>query len=290
MSTASRKSLRARLLTSIAVTTLIAGCASSPEPGKSQASVTEISRPNATNWAAEYQKDPANPQVAVRFAKELRAGKQYEDALGVLMHATVEHPQNGAVYGELGKILVEMGDFKEALSFLGTAAQLNEDDWTIYSAAGVAYDQIGSFKDAQRSYEQALIYSVNNPTVLSNLGLSYAMSGNLERAESALRRAMAQRNAPDKVQLNLALVVGLQGRFSEAEEIASRSLPTTVAHQNVAHLRQLLSQPSRWQDMKALDNGISPANANADKDPAPLDAAMTVDSRRVKPADETVVP
>lgn len=288
MSLATRKSVRARLLASIAVTSLIAGCASSSEPGKSQATASEVARPDSAGWAAEYQKDPSNPHVAVRFAKELRAAKQYEDALGVLMHATVEHPQNGAVYGELGKILVEMGDFKEALSFLGTAAQLNEEDWSVYSAAGVAYDQIGSFDDAQRSYEQALIYSVNNPTVLSNLGLSYAMSGNLEQAENALRQAMSQRNTPDKVQLNLALVVGLQGRFAEAEEIASRSLPSTVAHQNVAHLRQLLSQPSRWQDMKALDNGVTPAKA--DKEPAPLDASMTVDARQVTPADETTVP
>jgi Flp pilus assembly protein TadD len=52
------------------------------------------------------------------------------------------------------------------------------------------------------------------------------------------------------VRQNLALVLALQGKFAEAEEMSRRDLSPMDAAQNVASIRQMISQSDTWRDIQ----------------------------------------
>ena len=107
--------------------------------------------------------------------------------------------------------------------------------------------------EARVMYRKALDIVPNEPSVLSNLGMSYLLTGDLRASETYLRKAIAQPAADSRVRQNLALVVGLQGRFQEAETIARGELPREEAEDNIAYLRQMLSQQNAWNLLKETD-------------------------------------
>jgi Flp pilus assembly protein TadD len=239
---------RSRLLLASTAIVFMAGCGTTSTNSASSQAVASTGGMNKLE--STYSLDPDDAELSLQLAKSFRQEKRYDDAIAVLMRASVSHPKNGQIYSELGKVLIQRGAPAEALSFLNKAVQLEPKDWAIYSAAGVAYDQMSQHQKAQENYETALFYSPGHPTVLSNLGLSYAMVGDLDSAEATLRKASAHRNATETINLNLALVVGLQGKFDEAERISKRELPPVFAERNIAQLQEMLTQPNRWQDMQ----------------------------------------
>jgi len=281
MSTHHRTRRRIDLLTLTAAIALMAGCASTSGTPVAQSAASPI---NSTMLMSQYEQDPENIEVAVGLAKQFRKAKRFDDAIAILMRTSVAHPNNGALNGELGKVLIERGSYPEALIFLGKAAATRSSDWTIYSAAGVAYDQMADHASAQESYRTALQHAPREPSVLNNLGLSYAMAGNLKEAEAALRQAVATNAASQRVRLNLALTVGLQGRFDEAESLVAADLPPEAAQRNISYLRDMLHQPARWQEMKSLGEADDGASVQ------PLDAALDVPTVIVSPVQETANP
>ena len=86
--------------------------------------------------------------------------------------------------------------------------------------------------------------------MLSNLGLSYALSHDLPRAESVLREAAASPRADARERQNLALVLALQGKFNEAEQVSMHDLTPQQAKENVAAIRQMISQSNDWRDIQ----------------------------------------
>jgi Flp pilus assembly protein TadD len=201
-------------------------------------------------YGEQYRADPANVDIALRYAKALRAAGQRAQAVAVLEKASIERPHDKAVLGAYGRALAEAGNFDQALEVLDRAHTPDQPDWHILSAQGAVLDQMGRHADAQRHYLTALKIVPDEPSVLSNLGLSYALSKDLKDAEATLRRAAAQRPVDPRVRQNLALVVGLQGRFPEAESIARADLPPDEAAANVAYLRQMLAHRKDLHELK----------------------------------------
>ncbi len=197
-------------------------------------------------WGARYRENPGDADVAMAYARALRATEQRAQAVAVLEQATIRNPHNMPLLGAYGRALAEAGDYNRALDMLSRAHTPDQPDWRILNAQGAVLDQLGRHAEAQRHYSAALRIVPNDPSVLSNLGLSYALMKDLRRAEVTLRLAAARPNAAPKVRQNLALVVGLQGRFAEAETIASADLPRDEAAANVNYLRQLLAQRNDW--------------------------------------------
>lgn len=203
--------------------------------------------------ASRYQANPQDAGNAMRYGRALRATGQAGQAVAVLERVAVRHPGNMALLGEYGRALADIGRHEQALEVLGRAHRPDQPDWRIVNVQGSIYDQIGRPDEARRHYEHALRISPGQPTVLANLGLSHALSRQLPQAEQILRQAAAHPEADQRIRQNLALVVGLQGRFAEAEEIARRDLPPAEAEQNVAYLRQMLSQPNSWAQIRQND-------------------------------------
>ncbi len=230
------------------------GSSSSPEP-RSEADW----RRELDTWADHYKESPDDPQVALRYARALRATEQRAQAVAVLERAVIQHPQDRALLGAYGRALAETGNYAQALDVLGRAHTPDQPDWRILSAQGVVLDQLGRFGEAQRHYSAALKIVPDEPSVLSNLGLSYALARDLKRAEATLRRAVAQPKADPRARQNLALVVGLQGRFAEAEEIAKADLPPDEAEANVAYLRNMLADREQMKKFGGQGNPPTPA-------------------------------
>jgi Flp pilus assembly protein TadD len=195
-------------------------------------------------WSERYKQNPADANVAINYAKALRATEQRAQAVAVLEQASMRNPHDMPLLGAYGRALADAGDYNQALSVLGRAHTPDNPDWRILNAQGAVLDQLGRHAEAQRHYSAALKIVPDEPSILSNLGLSYALTKNLKLAEVTLRRAIGQPNASPKVRQNLALVVGLEGRFAEAEKIAAAELPPDEATANVEYLRTMLAQQS----------------------------------------------
>jgi len=206
---------------------------------------------DVVSLGARYQAEPSNPDVAIAYARALRAGGQRAQAVAVLQQASIQHPRNQALLAEYGRALAEAGRLQQALEVLAKAHTPDQPDWRILNAQGAVLDQMGNNAEARRYYETALKIAPDEPSILSNLGLSYALSKDLPRAEATLRRAVARPGAEPRVRQNLALVLGLQGKFEEAEKIAASDLPPDEARANVAYLREILKKGDPWKAIAA---------------------------------------
>jgi Flp pilus assembly protein TadD len=236
------------------VAAAVAGCKTigTPDPPDATGSIAAPASANSeADWRREataagdlYQSNPGSGEIAMRYARALRAIGQRAQAAAVLQQASLRDPKNRALLGAYGRALADTGNYPQALEVLNRAHTPDQPDWHILSAQGAVLDQMGRHDEAQRYYASALRLAPDEPSVLSNLGLSFALSKDLKKAEETLRRAVGKANADQRVRQNLALVVGLQGRFTEAEEIARADLPPTEAAANVAYLRQMLAQPN----------------------------------------------
>jgi Flp pilus assembly protein TadD len=246
------------LLASAAVAALLAlstGACTTAGGGDITGSIRGSDTPRSdTEWrqqidvlAERYRDNPADPGVAIAYARALRATEQRAQAVAVLEQASIRNPKNMTVLGAYGRALAEAGNLQQALDALSRAHTPDQPDWRILNAQGAVLDQMGQHAEAQRIYASALKIVPDEPSVLSNLGLSYALMKDLKRAEVTLRRAVAQPKASPKARQNLALVVGLRGRFAEAEAIARADLPEAEAAANVGYLRQMLAHQNEWQ-------------------------------------------
>jgi Flp pilus assembly protein TadD len=205
----------------------------------------------ADELGQRYDRNPKDKAVAFAYAKALQALDQNAQAVAVMQGLAITYPEDMKVLGAYGKALADAGKLQQAAEVLDKAHTPERPDWSVLSTQGSIADQIGNHDAARGYYETALKIRPNEPTVLSNLGLSYALSNNLPRAEETLRLAAAQPAADRRVRQNLALVLALQGKFQEAEELSRRDLSPEDAAQNVAAIREMISQSDTWRDIQA---------------------------------------
>jgi Flp pilus assembly protein TadD len=201
-------------------------------------------------WGERYDRNPKDRTAAMTYARALQGLGQNAQAVAVLQGLAIAYPEDMKVLAAYGKALADAGKLQQAADILDEAHTPERPDWSVLSTQGSIADQIGDHAAARGYYEAALKIRPNEPTVLSNLGLSHALSKDLPRAEDTLRLASAQPGADARVRQNLALVLALQGKFGEAEELSRRDLSAQEAKQNVAAIRQMISQSDAWRDIQ----------------------------------------
>ena len=204
-------------------------------------------------YGKKYDRNPKDKAIGLGYANILRTTGRNEQALAVMQQMIIHHPKDNDVLSAYGKALAATGNLKKALSIIERAQRPDRPDWKLLSAHGAILDQLDRSTEARVMYRKALDIVPNEPSVLSNLGMSYLLTGDLRASETYLRKAIAQPAADSRVRQNLALVVGLQGRFQEAETIARGELPREEAEDNIAYLRQMLSQQNAWNLLKETD-------------------------------------
>jgi len=213
----------------------------------------------AAYWGSLYDRKPEDVEAALNYSKALRQIGSIEQSRLVMQRASTLNPAHAGILAEYGKALAASGQAEQAQFVLGRAAELKPKDWTIISAQGVALDQMGQTAQARSKYNEALALSPGHPAILSNLGLSYALDGDLDKAEEALRKAVSDPRADAHARQNLAIVLGLKGNFEEASRLARTDLPQGIADNNMAYLRDMMSQPALWKQMEGLDDKQRPA-------------------------------
>lgn len=235
---------------------------SSPQLPKDEGSLRQF----AEDWGRRYDRNPKDKATAITYAQALHKLDQNAQAVAVLQGLAIQHPDDMKVLGAYGKALADAGRLKMAAEVLTKAHTPERPDWSILSTQGSIADQLGEHDEARGYYEAALKIRPNEPTVLSNLGLSYALSRNLPQAEQTLVTAANHPAADARVRQNLALVLALQGKFAQAEEWSRRDLAPIDAAQNVASIRQMISQSNTWRDIQT--GGKSAAAAATKRPPA----------------------
>ncbi len=198
----------------------------------------------------EYEAHPGDKKIALAYANALRMRDLNNQAAAVLQNEAIKHPGDRDVLAAYGKALVDVGQLERAEAVLNQADTPDNPNWSVVSTRGTIADELGDHAAAQAYYETALKLAPGEPSVLSNLGLSYALSHNLPRAEQVLREAVASPRADKRERQNLALVLALEGKFAEAEKISERDLPPNEASENVAQIRQMISQSNTWRDIE----------------------------------------
>ncbi len=200
-------------------------------------------------WAAKWQKKPTDPDIAINYARSLRAEGSNQKAVQVLQQAALKAPKNQAVIAEFGKALSTAGQYKQAMQNLNRAQTLGKPDWRIYSAQGITLDKMKQYARARDYYKSALNLKPNQSSVLNNIGLSYAMEGDLTKAETYLRRAATANGAQPKIKRNLALVLGLSGKFDQSAQASTGVLSAADTSVNIAYIKTMLAQPGTWQKL-----------------------------------------
>lgn len=189
------------------------------------------------------------------YAKSLRTRELNDQAAAVLQNVAIKYPRDREVLAAYGKTLADAGQLQQAQSVLDQADSPDSPNWSVVNTRGSIADQLGDHAAAKTYYETALKLAPGEPTVLSNLGLSYALSRDLPRAETVLREAAASPRADMRERQNLALVLALQGKFGEAEQVSERDLSPPQARENVAAIRQMISQSNAWRDIQTAAAG-----------------------------------
>ncbi len=261
-------------------TLLLAGCQGIGIGGLTGSAGPDTALPTSTpqlesytdDLGRAYEANPDNKQIALAYARALRALTRYAQAVAVTQRLAAKYPKDMDVLGAYGKALAEDGRSREAQSVLPEAHTPEQPNWSVLSAQGVVADQLGDHDQAQQYYSAALKIAPNQPEVLSNLGLSYALAKQLPLAESTLRQATAEPGADMRVRQNLALVLALEGKFDAAQNVAQQDLSPVDAAENVASIREMIAQADPWDEIRKLDK----KTAIAKKDVRQRDAQRRV--------------
>ncbi len=231
-------------------------------PSQPASSSPEGLRQFSEKLRQRYEQHPDDKATAMAYAKSLRARDLNEQAAAVLQNLAIKNSRDREVLA-YGKTLADAGQLQRAQSVLEQADSPDNPNWSVVSARGSISDQLGDHAAAQAYYYTALKFSPGEPSVLSNLGLSYALSRDLPRAENVLREAAASPKADMRERQNLALVLALEGKFAEAEQVSARDLPPQQARENIAAIRQMISQSNPWRDIQT-PNARKPRRINLD--------------------------
>ena len=191
-------------------------------------------------WGKEFAKNPRDAQIALNYARNLKALGEKRQALAVLQQASVFHGGHRGLNAEYGRLALEFDQVSLAGKLLEQADDPTNPDWKLISARGTVLAKQGRYRDAIAFYERALVLAPEQASILNNLALAHAMEGHPDKAEPLLKRAAAAGGNEPRVGQNLALVLGLQGKYDEAKLTAARDLPPDNAAANVDYVRNIV--------------------------------------------------
>ena len=258
-----RRSTIAALLSAAAAASLLGGCTTGPVLGGKEEVYPSMAErlggdpadPQASaataQWASAYAKKPTDPQMALGYARALKAIGAKEQALEVLKTSYRTAP-TGEVAAELGRLALDMGRLDIAKTTLQVAEAQGVRDWKTLSALGTLRAKQNQHAEAQQYFLAALQLEPNAVSVINNLALSYALDNKVDRAEDLLRNAVLNGHEDKRVRQNLALVLGIEGKYDEARKVAQVDLPESDARANMAYLRNMLTQSTA---VASLDSG-----------------------------------
>jgi tetratricopeptide (TPR) repeat protein len=163
----------------------------------------------------------AAPVARFLYGQRLLKSKDLVNAAAQFKAANAERP--GAVdalaehiNAQLGRTLVEMGDFAAAVPALKKAGAIDDDDPTVHTAYALIFADRRQFDYAETQLRIATTLEPSNPEAWYLLGRVYNDLANPQAAVPALQHAiaLAPAHAPSHYELGHALA--LQSQFAQA--------------------------------------------------------------------------
>jgi len=204
-----------------------------------------------------YQKNPADIEATLGYARNLRYNGTPAQAAQMLQASLDEGPENPRLLSELGRALIAAGNPERAITPLTEAISTGLTDWQTYSALGIANDQLGRHAKARNLYRKAQRISPENTAILNNLALSWALSGSLDRSLMILERASKLPGVSAQVRQNLALMYGIKGDAKRAHELARLDLPEESVEDNLRYYVNLREGDGAKPLVQKTDGPIS---------------------------------
>jgi tetratricopeptide (TPR) repeat protein len=212
--------------------------------------IREETFPNSTGW---YRLS----LVLLQMGQPQRAQRVYE----ILLEQETEESAKAHIYGQLGSVKYQEGEYQEAIRFYEKSIQIEEKHKPInhqnlansYLGIGAVYHNMGDYPKALSSYEKALAIQQqslppNHPDLASsynNIGVVYKNMGDYPKALSSHEKALEikqQSLPPNHPSLasshyNIGLLYEKMGNnskacssYERAAEIGQKSLPSNHPH------------------------------------------------------------
>jgi len=200
----------ARVILLAGFLTVVAGCVTSPLPGKS-------AKPPATAATKKPAARPVEPPVQPELQRaydqalaQLKAG-QLKDAEQRLLALTRRAPDLSGPYANLGLLYQRAGRNVEAIAALERAISINPGRAVYYNQLGILYRQEGKFDLARKQYRKALDVDADYAPAHLNLGILYDLY--LQEPKDALSHYQRYRElVPSEAETVSKWIIDLQRR------------------------------------------------------------------------------
>jgi len=132
----------------------------------------------------------ASAEELDRTADDLRADKNYMDAIEYYEAVLKKTPNNAVVFNKMGICYLQMQRFKEARKNFERSIRLDRDLAVAYNNLGVVFYSTHDYGKAIRRYEQAIALDPSAPSYYSNLGAAYFSNRKFEKAVLNYNKAL----------------------------------------------------------------------------------------------------
>jgi tetratricopeptide (TPR) repeat protein len=141
--------------------------------------------------------------LLARGKAELEA-QETQKGLQTFAELDKDFPDDPMLRGEMGKILLEAGQYEAAVEYLKNALEMNPELLPLYNLIAIALRKLDRFEVAEQYYLRATEYMSMDPTLYFNIGRLYVDWKKWEKAIKAAHAAL--RLKPDFVEAQKMLV------------------------------------------------------------------------------------
>lgn len=188
--------------------------------------------------------NPDDPQLLLLMGSAANQASRYDEALHYLQRG-IELNQSSAIYRELGRAWLALGEIEQATSALEESVRLEASDDVAQNSLGVSYSLNKQYSKARESYSHALSLMPSSNEYRNNLAMAWILDGRPEQGIRILHPIFVRGEASVKLQLNLALAYALSGDSDSAKSIARAHLSQPEYANNSLYYQELAAQADK---------------------------------------------
>ncbi|WP_373952196.1 tetratricopeptide repeat protein [Vibrio pomeroyi] len=188
--------------------------------------------------------NPDDPQLLLLMGSAANQASRYDEALHYLQRG-IELNQSSAIYRELGRSWLALGEIEQATSVLEESVRLEASDDVAQNSLGVSYSLNKQYSKARESYSHALSLMPSSNEYRNNLAMAWILDGKPDQGIRILHPIFVRGEASVKLQLNLALAYALSGDSDSAKSIARAHLSQPEYANNSLYYQELAAQADK---------------------------------------------
>ncbi|KZX68263.1 hypothetical protein A3712_13810 [Vibrio sp. HI00D65] len=189
---------------------------------------------------------PKDPQLLLLMGSAANQSSRYDEALHYLKRA-IELNQSSAIYREIGRSWLALGELEQATSALEESVRLEASDDVAQNSLGVSYSLNKQYSKARECYSNALSLMPSSNEYRNNLAMAWILDGKPEQGIRILHPIFVRGEASVKLQLNLALAYALSGDSESAKAIAREHLSQPEYANNSLYYQALAAHAKRGE-------------------------------------------